>query len=160
THRRPPARHERRTGLYNREPRVAVAMLSPAGAVIVVVALFPVLYSIFLSFRTATVNSSGHWAGLHNYLDLLTDPEFRTALANTAVFTVVSVAVEFGIGLGMALALHRAFRLRGLARTAILIPWAFPVVVSAMMWRLMLTDQVGVVAWIVRSIGLSDRPIL
>jgi trehalose/maltose transport system permease protein len=139
---------------------VAVAMITPAAAFVAVVAVFPVLYSVYLSFRTATVTSSGRWTGLANYLDLSSDPDFRAALVNTIVFTGVSVTIEFGIGMAMALALHREFRFRGLARTAALLPWAFPVVVSAMMWRLMLQDQVGVVSWLVHASGISDKPIL
>lgn len=139
---------------------VAAAMITPAALFVAVVAVFPVLYSVYLSFRSATVSGSGRWTGLENYAGLFGDPEFRAALLNTTVFSAVSVAIEFGIGMAMALALHREFRGRGLARTAALLPWAFPVVVSAMMWRLMLQDQVGVVSWLVHSSGLSDKPIL
>jgi trehalose/maltose transport system permease protein len=135
-------------------------MVSPAAIVIAVVAVFPVLYAIYLSFRDATVTNSGQWTGLSNYGDLLADPDFRTALLNTTLFTIVSVALEFAIGMAMALALHRSFRFRGLARTAVLIPWAFPVVVSALMWRLMLQDQVGIVSWLAHATGLTDQPIL
>jgi len=135
-------------------------MVSPAAIVIAVVAVFPVLYAIYLSFRDATVTNSGQWTGLSNYGDLLVDPDFRTALLNTTLFTIVSVALEFAIGMAMALALHRSFRFRGLARTAVLIPWAFPVVVSALMWRLMLQDQVGIVSWLAHATGLTDQPIL
>jgi multiple sugar transport system permease protein len=135
-------------------------MVTPAALFVAVVAVFPVLYSVYLSFRSATVTGSGRWTGLENYLDLLSDPDFRSALLNTTVFTGVSVTIEFGVGMAMALALHREFRFRGLARTAALVPWAFPVVVSAMMWRLMLQDQVGVVSWLVRATGISDKPIL
>jgi multiple sugar transport system permease protein len=135
-------------------------MVSPAAIVIAVVAVFPVLYAIYLSFRDATVTNSGQWTGLSNYGELLADPDFRTALLNTTLFTIVSVALEFAIGMAMALALHRSFRFRGLARTAVLIPWAFPVVVSALMWRLMLQDQVGIVSWLAHATGLTDQPIL
>jgi trehalose/maltose transport system permease protein len=135
-------------------------MVSPAAIVIAVVAVFPVLYAIYLSFRDATVTNSGQWTGLSNYGDLLADPDFRTALLNTTLFTIVSVALEFAIGMAMALALHRSFRFRGLARTAVLVPWAFPVVVSALMWRLMLQDQVGIVSWLAHATGLTDQPIL
>jgi len=152
----PPAARRHR----NPDVPVAAAMVSPAGIVIAVVAVFPVLYAIYLSFRDATVSNSGQWTGLRNYGELLADPDFRTALLNTAMFTVVSVGLEFAVGMAMALALHRTFRFRGLARTAVLLPWAFPVVVSALMWRLMLQDQVGIVSWLAHATGLTDQPIL
>jgi len=73
---------------------------------------------------------------------------------------VVSVALEFIIGLGIALAINRAFRGRGLVRAAVLVPWAFPTVISAVMWRLMFQDQIGVIDVVANKIGLISEPVL
>jgi trehalose/maltose transport system permease protein len=73
---------------------------------------------------------------------------------------VVSVTLEFLIGLGIALAINQAFRGRGLVRAAILVPWAFPTVISAVMWRLMFQDQVGVINYVVNTLGIISQPIL
>ncbi|HKH77238.1 MAG TPA: sugar ABC transporter permease, partial [Rubrobacteraceae bacterium] len=67
---------------------------------------------------------------------------------------------EFIIGLAIALAINRAFRGRGLVRAAVLVPWAFPTVISAVMWRLMFQDQVGVINYVANAIGLISEPIL
>lgn len=88
------------------------------------------------------------------------DTVFQSALLNTVIFTVVSVAIEFALGLAIALALNRAFVGRGLARATILVPWAFPIVISAVMWRLMYQDQVGIINYIATTLGLIDQPIL
>src|SRR3712207_7254724 len=90
-----------------------------------------------LSLTDSTVTAFGSDLGLENYVEMFQDPDFRVGLTNTVIFTVVSVALEFIIGLGIALAVNRAFRGRGLVRAAILVPWAFPTVISAVMWRLM-----------------------
>ena len=66
---------------------------------------------------------------------------WRGALERTAIFTVVSVAFETTIGLGLAVMLNRKFRGRGLLRAWILIPWAVPTVVSATLWKTMLTRE-------------------
>jgi multiple sugar transport system permease protein len=79
---------------------------------------------------------------------------------NTVVYTVISVFFEFIIGLAIALAINRAFRGRGLVRAAVLVPWAFPTVISAVMWRLMFQDQVGVINYVANAIGLISEPIL
>jgi len=129
-------------------------------AVIVAVAFLPVLYTIYLSFHDATVSRTGGWVGFDNYSGALRDEVFRTALANTVIFTVVSVALELALGLAIAVGINRAFRGRGLVRTAVLVPWAFPVVVSALMWRLMLQDQVGIITYVVQELGITDSPIL
>jgi trehalose/maltose transport system permease protein len=70
------------------------------------------------------------------------------------------VFFEFIIGLAIALAINKAFRGRGLVRAAILVPWAFPTVISAVMWRLMFQDQVGVINYVANAIGLISEPIL
>lgn len=135
-------------------------MVSPAVLLIVVVAFLPVLYTIYLSLHEATVTTTGSFVGLANYVEVFEDPAFRSALANTVIFTVVSVPLELALGLGIALTLNRWFRGRGLMRAAVLVPWAFPVVISALMWRLMLQDQVGIVSYVAQTVGLGDGPIL
>ncbi|MEP7019829.1 MAG: sugar ABC transporter permease [Pseudonocardiales bacterium] len=154
------ARERRRSSVRRNDARVAAVMLSPALIFIVGVALIPVLATIYLSFHDASVASTGSFTGLANYRALLNDPDFTTAAQNTAVFTVVSVVLEFALGLASALTLHRHFAGRGLTRAAVLVPWAFPVVVSALMWRLMLQDQIGIVAYIAKQLDVSSGSIL
>lgn len=154
------ARERRRSSVRRSDARIAAVMLSPALIVIVGVALIPVLVTIYLSFHDASVASTGSFTGLANYRALLDDPDFTTAAKNTVVFTVVSVVLEFALGLASALVLHRHFAGRGLTRAAVLVPWAFPVVVSALMWRLMLQDQIGIVAYLAKQVHASSGSIL
>jgi trehalose/maltose transport system permease protein len=142
------------------ERRVGALMVAPTVLLVFAVAFFPVMYSLWLSVHDATVADTGSWVGLANYAELVADAAFREAVVNTALFTAVSVGLELILGTAIALGLNRGFRGRGVARTAILLPWAFPVVVSALMWRLMLQDQVGIVTYLAQSIGLVDGPIL
>jgi multiple sugar transport system permease protein len=152
-------RLRRRGGDLN-DGRVGYGMIAPAILVVIGVAFFPVVYSAYLSFHDASITDVGSWVGFDNYSTLFTDPDFRTALVNTGLFTVVSVAIELVLGLGIALGLNQAFRGRGLVRTAVLLPWAFPVVVSALMWRLMLQDQVGIITYLAQTLGLTGESIL
>jgi len=151
---------DNRRGAGAAERRTARWMVSPAILLIVAVAFFPVAYSVYLSLHDASITSVGGWVGFDNYAQLFRDSKFTGALLNTAVFTAVSVTIELVLGLTIALGLNQAFRGRGAVRTAVLLPWAFPVVVSALMWRLMLQDQVGIVSYLVQSLGLADSPIL
>src|SRR5215218_4401022 len=128
--------------------------------IILVVALYPVAYSVYLSFFGATINSVGSFVGFENYARMFANQEFIEGLTNTLVFTVVSVLLEFVIGLAIALAVNRAFRGRGLVRAAVLVPWAFPTVISAVMWRLMLQDQVGIINYVANALGVISGPIL
>src|SRR3712207_9244767 len=86
--------------------------------------------------------------------------DFLAGLRNTVLFTVISVFFEFMIGLAIALAVNRAFRGRGLVRAAILVPWAFPTVISAVMWRLMFQPGIGIFQYVGETIGLISGPVL
>jgi trehalose/maltose transport system permease protein len=144
----------------NPERRTAYYMILPALIIVLVVACYPVLYGIVLSFTDSTVTTFGSFIGLENYVEMFQNPDFLEGLSNTLIYTVVSVALEFVIGLGIALAINQAFRGRGLVRAAILVPWAFPTVISAAMWRLMFQDQVGIIQYVANAIGLISEPIL
>jgi trehalose/maltose transport system permease protein len=144
----------------NPERRMAYYMVLPALLIIVVVAFFPILYGIVLSLTDSTVTAFGSFVGLENYTEMFQDPDFRVGLFNTVVFTVASVTLEFIIGLAIALAVNRAFRGRGLVRAAILVPWAFPTVISAVMWRLMFQPGIGIFQYVGETIGLISGPVL
>ncbi|CAN5138487.1 sugar ABC transporter permease [soil metagenome] len=144
----------------NPERRTAYYMILPALFIILVVAFYPIAYSFYLSFFQANINSAGNFVGIQNYVSMFQNSEFRDGLRNTVIFTVVSVFFEFLIGLAIALAINRAFRGRGLVRAAILVPWAFPTVISAVMWRLMFQDQVGIIQYAASALGIISQPIL
>jgi trehalose/maltose transport system permease protein len=142
------------------ERRTAYYMVLPALLIIVVIAFFPILYGIVLSLTDSTVTAFGSFIGLENYVEMFQDPDFLVGLSNTVIFTVVSVTLEFIFGLAIALAVNRAFRGRGLVRAAILVPWAFPTVISAVMWRLMFQPGIGIFQYVAESIGIISRPVL
>ncbi|CAN5799775.1 sugar ABC transporter permease [soil metagenome] len=144
----------------NRERRTAYYMVLPSLLIIVIIAFFPILYGIVLSLTDSTISGFGSFIGFENYTDMFQDSDFRQGFYNTVVFTVVSVAMEFVIGLGIALAINRAFRGRGLVRAAVLVPWAFPTVIAAVMWRLMFQSQVGIIQYLAGAMGIISQPIL
>jgi trehalose/maltose transport system permease protein len=144
----------------NPERRIAYYMVLPSLLIILVVAFFPILYGIALSLTDSTIAGLGTFVGFENYTEMFQNPDFQEGLSNTIVFTVVSVTLEFIIGLGIALAINRAFRGRGLVRAAVLVPWAFPTVIAAVMWRLMFQSQVGIIQYVASATGIISDPIL
>ena len=144
----------------NAERRTAYYMILPALLIILAIAFFPIMYSVLLSVTDSTITGFGSFVGAENYIEMFQNEDFWEGLKNTVIFTVASVALEFIIGLGIALAINRAFRGRGLVRAAVLVPWAFPTVISAVMWRLMFQDQIGVINEVANGIGLISEPIL
>jgi trehalose/maltose transport system permease protein len=160
-----PARSE----MTRERVRSAWLFLSPMLIVLVLVAGWPLLRTIWFGFTDANLSALGQsqFIGFENYLarydgewaGLLADGDWWTAVANTVWFTAVSVSLETVLGLVIALVLHSAFRGRGLVRAAVLIPWAIPTVVSARMWSWMLNDQFGVINSVLMSLGLIDAPV-
>ncbi|CAN5634655.1 sugar ABC transporter permease [soil metagenome] len=143
------------------ERRTAYYMVLPTILVISIIAFYPVAASIYYSFRLDIPGGdSGTWAGLRNYAVMFQDSGFQSAIFNTTIFVLISVTIEFVLGLAIALAINREFRGRGLTRAAILVPWAFPLIVSAVMWRLMYLPEGGVLNYLAVVWGPLDTPIL
>ncbi|GMU54852.1 MAG: ABC transporter permease [Candidatus Xenobia bacterium] len=143
------------------EARIAWFFLLPSLVIILTMALLPILRSFYLSFflKDLAVPQLGQpFVGLDNYLYILRDSRFWAALGNTFGFTFMSVFLETSLGLLLALMLNRAFTGRGLARAAILIPWAVPTVVSAQMWRWIYNDKVGVLNDLCLRLGVLTQP--
>ncbi|MER3482886.1 MAG: ABC transporter permease [Meiothermus sp.] len=131
-----------------RQTRLAWIMVIPTLLVVAFVAGYPLAQVFYYSFFKADIAfvDQPEFVGFKNYIYLLTqDTEFRGALWNTLRFTFVSVILETALGLAIALVINSNFGGRGIVRTAILIPWAIPTVVSAQMWKWMLNDIYGVI---------------
>jgi ABC-type sugar transport system permease subunit len=118
--------------------------LAPSLAFMAVIALFPVFYAIGLSLFDIR-GFRREFIGVDNYVRALTDYGFFSAVGNTLVFTVSSVALEFVIGMAFALIMHQVFVGRGLTRAVILVPWVVPTAVAAQVWRFMFDHNPGFV---------------
>ena len=144
------------------EKRLAWLMVSPSLILIAIVAAWPIIYAIWLSLNEYSVRVAGlsRWVGLDNYGTALSSSDWRSALAHTIIFTVASVTLELLIGLGMALAMHRAFRGQGLLRTVVLVPWAMLTVVTAVIWRTMFVSPYGFVNTVLgtHTVWLGQEP--
>ncbi|HEX5687324.1 MAG TPA: sugar ABC transporter permease [Ideonella sp.] len=157
----PPAPGSR--GLARQRRRWAVWMLAPLLVTLAGVAGWPLVRTIWLSFTDARLaEPTRRFVGLENYVGeygLWADPDWWSAVGNTLVFAVTSVTLETLLGLGIALLINQPSRIRLLLRTAMLVPWAVPTVVSAKMWSWMLHDQFGVVNHYLLAAGLISAPL-
>jgi len=132
-------------------------LVLPTIIVILVVAGYPIVNSFWLSLQDTPLSASSNFIRLQNYLQVLGSSEFRTAIGVTFGFTIIAVALETIFGLGIALLINATFPGRGLVRAAILVPWAFPTVISAQIWYLMYNDRTGIVSYILQQIRLLPR---
>jgi len=141
--------------------REAWSLLAPAGLLLAVVALAPMLYVVGLSFEDRAVFRPPGFAGLDNYLRLAQDARFWHALGNTLYFALVSVALELVLGLAAALLLSHAGRARAWLYGALLVPWAIPTVVSARMWEWIYNAEHGVLNFLLGAqVNWLGAPLL
>jgi multiple sugar transport system permease protein len=137
--------------------RLAAMLLTPTMLVLLVVIGYPIIAAFRQSLYSQSqgVDASGfvvqgdQFVGLDNYSAIFTGEAvsaFWNAFYNTTFFTVVCVAVEVVIGVAMALIMNKAFKGKGLIRASILVPWAIPTVVSALLWR-----------WIFDANGIANQ---
>jgi len=152
------SRHQprRQYSLLTRDRRFGYLLAAPAVILLLAITAYPLGYNIWNSLQHNVINSGvpPTFAGADNYRRIFTDNQFLPALAHTAGFTVVSVALETMIGLALALALNRKFPGRGLVRAAVFIPWAVPTVVSAQLWKSMFDPQNGWVNYVLAALHL------
>lgn len=145
--------------LQHREQRQAWVLLAPMLIVMALLTAWPLLRTIWLSFTDAELIGSGTqtgYVGLDNYLYALTDPDFRAAIGRTLYFTVISVALEGVIGVLVALLLNQKFTGRNVLRVLVILPWALPTIVNAMMWRLNFNPDYGSINALLTQAGIID----
>jgi multiple sugar transport system permease protein len=147
------------------ERRLAWLMTTPSLILIALVAVYPILYAIWLSMHEYSLIRAGvsRWAspaGLGNYIDAFKTPEFVDSIIITFVYTISSVFLETIIGLAMALIMATAFKGQGLLRTVVLVPWAVLTVVTAIMWRTIVDPNLGFVNQILgtNTVWLGEEP--
>jgi multiple sugar transport system permease protein len=136
--------------------RLAALLLSPTFVVLAVVIAYPLIAALRESLyrKCEGVDEEGftcqgeNFVGIKNYTAIFqgeTADRFWNAFGNTSLFTLVSVSIEIVIGVSMALVMHHALRGRGLVRASILVPWAIPTAVSALLWQ-----------WIFQTDGVAN----
>jgi multiple sugar transport system permease protein len=127
------------------EERLGWMLCAPAVIVLLAVAAFPMGYAIFLSLERYDLRfpNLAKFIGFSNYGTVLTNQYWWRAFVVTLIITVVSVTIEFIIGMVFALLMHRTLVGRGLVRTAILIPYGMVTVVAAYSWQYAWTPGTG-----------------
>jgi multiple sugar transport system permease protein len=135
-------------------------LFAPLAFVIGLVVGYPFLQTIALSFTDAKLLSGfskSHWIGLENYAYALTDPAFLLAMGRTLYFTISSVGLEALFGVLVALLLNQEFPGRAFCRALLVLPWAIPTIVNALMWRLIYQPDFGGLNAALVQNGLMDH---
>ena len=153
--------------------RIAWTFLAPMLILMVLVAGWPLARSIWFSFTDTNINNIAeyNYVGFDNYfsewglfgLSVFSaefwETDWGISIRNTFQFSFFSVILETLAGLGVAMLLNQEFKGRALVRTAVLIPWAIPTIVSAKMWGWILHDQFGLINQLLLDWGFIANKI-
>ncbi|MEJ5920036.1 MULTISPECIES: carbohydrate ABC transporter permease [unclassified Corynebacterium] len=132
-------RAERRLGLW---------LVAPSIILMLAVTAYPIIYAVWLSMQRYDLRfpEDREFVGLSNYVSVLTSSYWWEALWVTVFITVVSVIIEFILGLAIAMVMHRAIFGRGIIRTVVLIPYGIVTVAAAYSWNYAWTPGTGYLA--------------
>ena len=130
------------------ERQLGLWLCAPAFVVMIAVTGYPIVYSIWLSLQRYDLRfpAQQEFVGFDNYGAVLSNSYWWTAFGTTMFLTVVSVAIEFVLGMALALVMHRTLVGRGLVRTVALIPYGIVTVVAAFSWYYAWTPKTGYLA--------------
>jgi multiple sugar transport system permease protein len=143
-------------GRLDRQGIIACLLIGPCLLYLFVFAIYPLFYSLRLSFTDLTAaDGTGQWVGLRNYHDLLYDPQFWNAAMNSAV--MVSAAVATQVVLGVALAMFFNLHLKGswIVRGILVLPMLITPIIVGVMWRALLNPDWGLVNWAIAELGFE-----
>lgn len=148
--------------IRRRKARTGWLYVSPALAAVALVTVFPVLYSVVMSFAKVRFTFGGmsiqDWT-LANYTTMLGSSAWHEALLFTVGYTLATVAIELGLGIGVAVLLERLEAGRGWVLALLLIPWSLITVVSAQLWDYLYDATYGAVTWLF-SLVLAQPPVI
>lgn len=144
------------------DQKSAMWLLAPMMLVLMVVAVFPVLYSFWISLYDLKLTRPHRvpFVWFDNYLKIFADPLFWESVVRTASFTVMSVTAIMVIALLMALLLNQEFRGRRILSAILLIPWAIPYVANGLMWKWIYDSGYGALNGLLLQLGLIDKYVV
>ncbi|MFT4136723.1 carbohydrate ABC transporter permease [Microbacterium sp.] len=158
-----------RAAARRRRHAVPWGMLSPAIVLFVLFMAAPIVYTLILSFQKSRVEGLGLgsgsrkqvFAGLDNYLKILSDPDFLASVGRVLLYGLLLVPTMLVLALVFALLLDsRRTRLRGFSRVSIFLPYAVPAVISSLLWGFLYLPAVSPFSWIVRQLGWEVPSLL
>ncbi len=133
--------------------------IAPSFVVMVVILIYPLGYSLWLSFHRWTLRTFKQgipFVGLENYQQLFSSPEFWSSLRITFTFVILAILFEFILGMGLALLLNHDLKAKGLIRSFILLPMMCTNVVIGLTWRLLFNYEFGILNYYLNQLGFAS----
>jgi multiple sugar transport system permease protein len=148
--------------LKARRYAAAYIYLSPAVVVVVGLIIYPMIYNVWLGFSQVPIvpGAEPEFVGFENYTKLLRSSAFRRAFVNSFVFTGATVVGSISVGLLVALVANESFRARAVVKVVALLPYAAPVIGTALIWKFMLHPTFGIINYLLVDVfGLLSQPV-
>lgn len=143
-----------------KESRAAMLFLAPNIIGFLVFTVGPILYAVYLSLTDWNMVRSPVFTGLGNFIKLFRDPRFYQALKNTMVYTAGTVPVLIVLSLLLAVLVNSKVKGISIFRTMIFIPVVASTVGSAMLWQWLLANDIGIVAYLLKTFGIKAPQFL
>lgn len=145
---------------YRQEKLLSVLFLAPALLFFLITSVYPLLYSLYLSFfswNMSIPNSQPVFVGLENYVGLIDNSEFISSVQRTIIFVGVAVTVEFLLGMVLALLATSRVKAMGLVRVVFLFPLMMTPVVAGILWRTLFHSSYGVINYLIGFLGIPAQ---
>lgn len=143
----------------HRDGLTGLIFVAPAAIYMIVMMFYPLVYNFVLSFKDLTVmtfkGNNAQFIGFANYVTILKDPEFQQAFWQTLWFTVACIAVQFSLGLLLAVFFNEKFLLAGPIRGMVLVAWMMPVSVTGLLFKYMFLTEGGAINKLLSMIGVG-----
>ena len=143
----------------HREAYTGLLFVLPAALYMLIMMFYPLVYNFVLSFRDLTVmtfkGNSSTFIGFDNYVTILNDPDFVQAFWQTLWFTFACIAVQFSLGLLLAVFFNERFLLAGPIRGMVLVAWMMPVSVTGLLFKYMFLTEGGAINKLLGMIGIG-----
>jgi len=139
----------------DREDVLGYLLVAPVVVIVVGFLAYPFYLALSTSLTDKVIGGEPHFVGFKNYETIWQNGVFRQAIRNTIVFTLGSIAIKLPLGFVLALVLNERIRFRKAFRSAVLLPWIVPAVLSAMAWLWMFNGNFSVLNYIIVHLGLG-----
>jgi ABC-type sugar transport system permease subunit len=133
--------------------------LAPSFAILLAFLVFPLSWNIYIALHDVSLTTllkDWEYVGPENFVTLFNDPNFYTSLKVTLMFVGGSVALQFGVGMLMAIVLNQQIRGSGVYRAILIIPWTISAVIAAFSFKFILDDNFGIMNYILNQMGIES----
>lgn len=147
----------RLASIFEREGVLAYVLLTPTLLFLGVFVGYPFVFGVWLSLSDRVVGQSGSFVGIANFVGNWDSAIYRQTVRNTIVYTIAATSLRLVFGMALALLINCDFRLKNVARAALLFPWIVPTALSTLAWTWIFDDRYGILNWLIVHWGIAKR---